>query len=90
MEIPLTEEFPWGKELIYCNGNYCGYVTSADYGYSVGKHVCMGYVCDSGRPVSLQFLNDGSYEIEVGGKRYPAAMTTKALYDPQARIPRLS
>jgi len=39
MEIPLAQEIPWGKELIYHNGSY---ITSAGYGYIVGKHVCIG------------------------------------------------
>ena len=90
VDIPLTEEFPWGKELLYRNGKYCGYVTSANYGFTVGKHICMGYVCDEGKVVSLQHLKKGTYEVEVGGKRYPAHLTTTAVYDPHSTIPKSS
>ncbi len=89
-DIPLTEEFPWGKELIYRDGKYCGYVTSASYGYTVGKHVCMGYVSNGGKMVTLQHLKQGAYEIEVGGQIYPAQVSTAPLYDPQSIIPRTS
>ena len=37
--------FPWGNESIYRDGQLCGYVTSAGFGHSLGKAVCMGYVC---------------------------------------------
>jgi len=89
-EIPLTEEFPWGKELIYRNGSYCGYITSAGYGYSVGKHVCMGYVSDSGRPISLQFLKDGSYEIISQGCHNYSKKNFFHHHSPWTEVSRLS
>ena len=40
---------PWGSESIFRNGEFSGYVTSAGFGYSLGKAVCMGYVCAAER-----------------------------------------
>ena len=40
-----TTTLPWGNESIYRNGEYAGYVTSAGFGHTLGKAVCMGYVC---------------------------------------------
>ena len=39
-----TTTLPWGNESIYRNGEYAGYVTSARFGHTLGKAVCMGYV----------------------------------------------
>ena len=44
-----STSFPWGNESIYRDGQLCGYVTSAGFGHSLGKAVCMGYVCAAGR-----------------------------------------
>ncbi len=30
---------PWSGEPIYRNGEYCGFVTSAAYGFTLGKQV---------------------------------------------------
>ena len=43
-----TTTLPWGKESIYRNGEYAGYVTSAGFGHTLGKAICMGYVCALG------------------------------------------
>jgi 4-methylaminobutanoate oxidase (formaldehyde-forming) len=86
LEIPENEDvFPWGNELIYRNGSYTGYVTSAGYGFSVGGPVCMGYVSSAdGGNVNTQYLKEGKYEIQIDGKRYDAELTTKSFYDPNS------
>lgn len=33
------DPWPWGGELIYRNGKFCGYVTSTAYGFSLEKQV---------------------------------------------------
>lgn len=86
LDIPLDEDvFPWGKELIYRNGVQAGYVTSAGYGYSIGQHICMGYVQSTdGSTVTTNYLKTGDYEIEVEGRKWPAIITTRSFYDPNS------
>ena len=74
--------FPWGKENIYRNGELVGYVTSAAFGHTIGKHICMGYVkkC-GGEPITQDYLLDGKYEI---GEHYQAEISCGPLYDPQS------
>lgn len=86
VNIPVDENvLPWGKELIYRNGVYAGYVTSAGYGYSIGGPVCMGYVLSNdGNNVSTRYLREGNYEIEIDGKRWSAELTLKCFYDPES------
>ena len=33
------DDWPWGGELIYRNGKFCGYTTSVAYGFSLEKQV---------------------------------------------------
>ena len=85
LNIPDDEDvLPWGKEVIYRNGNYAGYVTSAGYGFSVGGPICMGFVSNGGNTVNSQYLKEGQYEIEIDGKRWSAELSMKSFYDPKS------
>ncbi len=65
-----------GKEPIFSGDQCVGYVTSANYGYSVGKHIAYGYL-PSG------FAHKGTQvEIEYFGERFPALVDDDPLYDP--------
>ena len=79
--------FPWGHELIYRNGQYVGYVTSAAYGFTVGSPVVMGYIDISKRQkqTSLDsYFREGRYEVEIDGHHYPAEISLVPLYDPRS------
>ena len=86
LQIPDHEDiFPWGNELIYRDGSYTGYVTSAGYGFSVGGPVCMGYVSSSDtKTINTRYLKEGRYEIEIDGRKWHAELTTKSFYDPNS------
>ncbi len=73
------------NEPIVRDGQICGYITSAMYGHTLGGCVGMGYVNnpveDGG--VDEDFVNSGSYEIEVACRRFPAKVSLVPLYDPE-------
>ena len=66
-----------GNEPIMSNGNVIGYVTSSDYGYSIGKGIAYGYL-----PVAYTEVGTG-VEIEYLGRRYAATVASEPLWDPQ-------
>jgi len=70
-------------EPIYRNGALCGYTSSAMYGHTLGASVAMGYVKNE-QGVDADFINSGSYEIEVAGKRYSARASLRPMYDPKS------
>jgi len=64
-----------GKEPIFTGEKCIGYVTSANYGYSVGKHIAYGYL-------PLEYTQKGtSVEIEYLGKRHAAKVDDDPLFD---------
>ena len=76
---------PWGLENICCNGKLVGYVTSAVFGHTVGKPICMGYIFAShagAKVVTPAFLTEGTYEIDVAGTMRPANISTTPLHEP--------
>jgi len=71
----------WGDEPIYRAGALAGQLTSAGFGYTVGRVVGMGYVpiAPGEAPASL---TTGPYEIDIAGTRVPATASLRAWHDP--------
>lgn len=66
-----------GKEPMLRDGAPISYVTSANYGYSVGKYIC--YAC---LPVE-HALPGTELSIEYFGKPQRAVVAVEPLFDPQ-------
>src|SRR5437588_2329416 len=75
-----------GKEPVFAagqcvgygqGGGVLGYVTSANFGYTVGKSIIYGYL-------PLDGAEEGSsVEVQYFGRRYPASVVKEPLYDAQ-------
>jgi glycine cleavage system aminomethyltransferase T len=66
-----------GKEPIWSGDRVVSYVTSAAYGYSVGRGIVYGYL-----PVEL--AGEGTpVEVEYFGERHPATVAADPLWDPK-------
>ncbi len=72
----------WGGELILRNGKPVGDLKSASYGHTLGGAVGLGYV-SSKQGVDKAFIESGSYEIDIAGKRVPAKAYLRTPYDPK-------
>jgi glycine cleavage system aminomethyltransferase T/glycine/D-amino acid oxidase-like deaminating enzyme len=68
-----------GKEPIRSDGAVVGYVTSAGYGYSVGRCVVYGYV-----PTELA-VEGTPLEVEYFDERLPARVASEPLWDPKGK-----
>jgi glycine cleavage system aminomethyltransferase T/glycine/D-amino acid oxidase-like deaminating enzyme len=66
-----------GKEPIRSNGDVVGYVTSAGYGYSIGRCVVYGYLPAEGA------VEGTPLEIEYFDERLPARVASEPLWDPK-------
>ena len=70
-----TDPWPWGGEPIYSDNKFVGTITTCSFGFSLQKHVGLGYVTN---PDSEGVLNNttpkqiklGNYEIEIAGRRF--------------------
>ncbi len=73
----------WGGELVLRDGVAVGQVTSGAWGETLGACVGLAYVRDpAGRAVTADYLRSGSYEVNVGGQLYPAAVYLRPPFDP--------
>ena len=66
-----------GKEPILVNGRVLGYVTSANYGYSVGKYILYGYLPHEYAAPRTKV------EVQYFGRNHPATVTPEPLFDPK-------
>lgn len=75
--VPLMHH----NEPIWRNGIIVGYITSGMFGHAVGKSLGMGYVHNEDG-VDADFVNSGTYEIEISCQRFTATASLKPFYDP--------
>ena len=66
-----------GKEPIWADGRVVAYVTSANYGYSIGRGIVYGYL-----PRGI--AAEGTHvDIEYFDQRHPAMVAAEPLFDPK-------
>jgi len=70
-------------EIIYRNGKPVGYIMAGSYGHTLGASVGVGPVENYGDLVTAEYIQSGSYEIDVAGTRYPAKVSLRPMYDPK-------
>lgn len=68
----------WGSEPIYRNNEFVGIVTSAGFGFTLGKIVCLGFITRPSENGNLVISNDyvldptAHYTIGVAGDTFKA------------------
>ena len=76
------ESLLFGHEPVLRDGEPVGYLTSGNYGHTLGGGVGLGYARDDGG-VSREWVASGAWEVVVEGERIPAKASLGALYDPK-------
>ncbi len=86
MQILVKDPEPlmYHAEVVRRNGKAVGYVRAASYGHSLGGAVGLTMI-EAGEPVDAAYINGGNWEVEINGKRYPAVVSLKPLYDPEMK-----
>jgi glycine cleavage system aminomethyltransferase T len=75
------EPLMYHAEIVLRDGVPVGYVRAASYGHSLGGAVGLAMV-EPKVPVDATYLNTGTWEVDIAGKRYPALVSARPLYDP--------
>jgi 4-methylaminobutanoate oxidase (formaldehyde-forming) len=68
------------QEIVLRNGVPVGDVWAGSYGHTLGGAVGLAMI--AGDPVDAACLEEGDWEVEIAGRRYPAEVSLKPLYDP--------
>ena len=84
VQFMLTDAEPllYHNEPIVRDGEYVGYLSSGNYGHTLGTAVGMGYVPCEGE--SAADVLASTYEIDVCGVKVKAEASLKPMYDPKS------
>ncbi|WP_027245336.1 GcvT family protein [Leisingera daeponensis] len=84
VQFKLTDPEPllFHNEPIIRDGKYVGYLSSGNYGHTLGAAIGMGYVPCEGE--SAADVLGSTYEIDVCGVRVAAEAALKPMYDPKS------
>jgi 4-methylaminobutanoate oxidase (formaldehyde-forming) len=78
------EPLLYHAEVVYRNNRAVGHVRAASYGFTLGGAVGLAMI-EAGEPINQAYMNEGEWEIDIAGKRYPLAvgLPTRPMYDPK-------
>ncbi|RZC36002.1 pyruvate dehydrogenase phosphatase regulatory subunit, mitochondrial-like [Asbolus verrucosus] len=73
---PDKDIWPWGGEPLYRNNEFVGTVTSAGYGFSADKLICVGFIhrpqSSNIKIITSDYImsKDAVYQVDVAGVRF--------------------
>jgi glycine cleavage system aminomethyltransferase T/glycine/D-amino acid oxidase-like deaminating enzyme len=76
------EPLLYHAEVIHRNNKAVGYIRAASYGHTLGGAVGLAMI-EAGEPINKAYLNEGTWEIDIAGTRYPAEVSLRPMYDPK-------
>ena len=84
VQFKLKEPEPliYHNEPVVRDGEIVSYVTSGNYGHTLGGAIGMGYVPCKGE--SVDDMLSSTYEIEIAGNRVVAEASIRPMYDPKS------
>ncbi|MDN5856828.1 MAG: aminomethyltransferase family protein, partial [Actinomycetia bacterium] len=74
----------WGGELVLRDDVAVGFVTSAAYGAAVGACVGLAYVGAPDAVANREWIDAGTYTVDVAGTRCPVSVSLRPPYDPSS------
>ena len=88
VQVLVTDPDPllFHAEVVHRDGVPVGYVRAASYGHTLGGAVGLAMVeSEAGQPANQAWLDGGTWEIDIAGRRYPAIASIRPLYDPDMK-----
>ncbi len=84
VQLVLDDPEPilYHHEPIMCNNECIGYLSSGNYGHTLGASVGLGYVKHSDT-INQAWLDERQWGIDVGGTVFAAKASISAQYDPK-------
>ena len=88
LRIDDPEPMLYHGEPILRDGAVVGDVRAGSYGHTLGGAVGIAHVCPSdiagGEPefVTKKYIESGTWEVDIAGRRYPATLSLRPMYDP--------
>ncbi len=86
VQVLVREPEPllYHAEVVWRNGKPVGYVRAASYGHTLGGAVGLAMI-EGDEPIDQSWLDQGRWEIDIAGRRYPVIASLRPLYDPDMK-----
>jgi 4-methylaminobutanoate oxidase (formaldehyde-forming) len=78
------EPLMYHAEIVLRNGVPVGDIRAASYGFTLGGAVGLSMI-EAGEPVDDAYLRNGSWEVDIAGRVYPAEVSLRPMYDPDMK-----
>lgn len=82
--VKNPEPLLYHAEVVIRNGVPVGYVRAGSYGFTLGGAVGL-FMIEADEPVNKAYIENGTWEIEIAGKIYPAVVSLRPMYDPKMK-----
>jgi 4-methylaminobutanoate oxidase (formaldehyde-forming) len=84
LQVLVSDPKPlmYHAEVVYRNHRAVGYVRAASYGFTLGGAVGLAMI-EAGEPINKAYLDEGEWEIDIAGTKYPAGVSLRPMYDPK-------
>jgi 4-methylaminobutanoate oxidase (formaldehyde-forming) len=79
--IEDPEPMMFHAEIVHRSGIPVGDVRAASYGHTLGGAVGLAMI-EADVPIDATYLEEGSWEVDIAGKMYPAQVSLRPMYDP--------
>jgi 4-methylaminobutanoate oxidase (formaldehyde-forming) len=76
------EPLMYHAEIVLRNGVPVGDIRAASYGFTLGGAVGLSMI-EAEEPIDEAYLRDGTWEVNIAGRMYPAEVSLKPMYDPR-------
>ncbi len=86
LQVLVLEPEPllFHAEPVYRDGRPVGYVRAASYGHTLGGAVGLAMI-NAGEPIDPAWCEAGRWEVDIAGRRYPARVSLRPMYDPEMK-----
>jgi len=84
VQVLVTDPEPqlFHAEPVLRDGVALGYVRAASYGFTLGGAVGLAMI-EADIPIDQEWLDSGTWTVDIGGRQFPAVASLRPLYDPR-------
>ena len=84
LQVLVSDPKPllYHAEPVYRNNLVVGYIRMASYGHTLGGAVGLAMI-EAGEPINKTYLNEGTWEVDIAGTKFPATVSLRPMYDPK-------
>jgi 4-methylaminobutanoate oxidase (formaldehyde-forming) len=84
LQVLVSDPEPllYHAEVVHRDDKPVGYIRAASYGFTLGGAVGLAMI-EAGEPINKAYIENGEWQADIAGTRYPAEVSIRPMYDPK-------